>query len=236
MKTILIAMLLLAAPLMAAKKKKTPTPEPTPVVTLATTPAPLAEPWDVVTLKDGQKADGKVRGYDAFFLEFETKGAKKIQLPWAELAEVKQAELSGDAAMMRQYIKPGSAEVKSRIEAKSASKAFGKALYPGFIIHGAGFREAGNTDMFLSLAGAELFGVLVGGFGATRTTDPGLSQGERDTANYMVLGGAAVFGLTWLIDLVGAPISANSLNHEHGLTLGSELRPGGGALTASLSF
>jgi hypothetical protein len=111
-----------------------------------------------------------------------------------------------------------------------------KALFPGFFIHGSGFKEAGNTDMFLSLAGAELFGVLVGAFGAARAGDPALSQGERDTAASLAMGGVCVFALTWTIDLIGSGISANNYNQRHGLSLGLAPARQGGIITAQLSF
>lgn len=224
---ILIAILMLVGSALVAE-------DLTPTAQAAPTPAPLAAPWDHVTLKDGQQADGKIRGYDAFFLEFQLKNATQAHLPWMEIAELKPAEFSGDAAFMKQYIKADSVEVQSRIEAKSAPHARMQALYPGFFIHGYGFKDAGNQDMFLSLAGAELFGLLVGGFGGARAADPTLSRGERDTANSMLYGGAGIFALTWLIDIVGSGFSADNFNAEHKLSL--SLLPQGAAMTASVRF
>jgi hypothetical protein len=235
MKILMLALLLLPA-LGPAAEALPAAASPTAEATLAPTPAPLSPPWDSVTLKDGQWAEGKLRGYDAFFLSFELKNGAKAQLPWIEVAEVKPAEFSGDTALMRQYMKPDAVEVASRIQARSPSRARAKALWPGLLIHGAGFREAGNTDMFLSLAGAELFGIVVGGFGAARASDVSLSTGERDTANSLALGGAAVFAVTWLIDLVGSGYSAENFNAAHGLTVSLLPAPGKTAVTASLRF
>jgi hypothetical protein len=233
MKILMLALLLPAfAPAEVLPAPATVTAE----ATLAPTPSPLSPPWDSVTLKDGQWAEGKLRGYDAFFLSFELKNAVKLQLPWIEVAEVKPAEFSGDTALMRQYMKPDSVEVASRIQARSPGRSVGKALWPGVFIHGAGFREAGNTDMFLSLAGAELFGIVVGGFGLARASDVSLSTGERDTANSLALGGAAVFVVTWVVDLIGAAPSAKNYNAAHGLVFSFAPLPGKPAVTASLRF
>jgi hypothetical protein len=232
----------LAQPLLAkGKKHAAPEAAPTAQATLAPTPSamagPLAPPWDHVALKDGQEADGKIRGYDAYFLSFELKNANKVQIPWIEVAALKPAEFSGDTALMTQYLKNEPAEVQSRIQAKGGMHAFEKALWPGFAVHGYGFKEAGNNDMFLSLAGAELFGVLVGGFGFSNANSDNVSDGV-DRADALALGwsGVGIFALTWIVDLAGADASANNFNERNKLSFDMKPVDHGSVVTASLRF
>jgi hypothetical protein len=236
----------LAQPLMAKDKKKPAKQVPVAEATVAPTPAassmagPLAAPWDHVALKDGQEADGKIRGYDAYFLSFELKNATKVQIPWMEVAGVKPAEFSGDTALMMQYLKNEPSEVQSHIQPKSASQARMKALFPGFFLHGYGYKEAGNQDVFLSLAGAEIFGLLVGGFGAARASDPSIANdtqsGEQADAQALAWGGVSIFALSWLIDIVGSGYSADSFNAEHHLAFGLQPQGQAALATASLKF
>lgn len=179
------------------------------------TPTAQAGAWDRVVLKDGQKMEGRIRGHDAFFLDIESRNGTELHLPWPEILEVAPAEFTGASAFYRQNMTADNVKVTSVIEPRSPSAALGKAFWPGFFIHGYGHKEAGDTDMFLSLAGAELFGALVAGFGASKVLDAGVAQGDKDTAQYLVWGGGGVFILSWIWDIAGAPGAARAYNERH---------------------
>ena len=240
MKTILMALLLLSG--LQAGRAETISIFDTPVPTAAPTPEKaepleqLSPPWDSVTLKDGQFAEGKVRGYDAFFLEFTAKNGTKFHIPWDEISSVSKAEFSGDTALMRQYLKKDSVTVSTRIAPKNPWHAMGKAFWPGILLHGFGFQDAGNQEMFLSLAGGHLFGLLIGTFGVIRSADVSITPDERSSAALLANVGYAVSGLTWVIDIIGAPISAGNFNRAHGLTLSAVPTQNGAMALAQLRF
>ena len=192
-------------------------------------PAPLAPPWDKVELKDGQKLEGKFTGYDAYFLEVEGRNAHHFSLPWKEVATITPAEFSGNIALMKAYLTQEKVEVASFVQAKDPHVACKAALFPGIFIHGYGYRAAGNRDMFLSLACAEAFGVVMAGIGGVTVAD---SKPEDNTgmATAMLWGGIGVFVVSWYWDIIGAPMSVRDFNQKNGLTLITAPLPRGGAL------
>ncbi len=207
----------------------------------AETPAPVSATaeaeikWDRIVLKDGQSMQGRIKGYDAFFLDVEAKGSgAAFHLPWREVAEVAPAEFTGDTAMIRQYLSPDMVKVESSIQARDPYEAVSKSFWPGFLIHGYGHKVAGDQDTFLSLAGAEIFGALVAGFGAAKLADAGVAQGDKDTAQYLVYGGGAMFVLSWAWDVLGSARAARKYNERHRLILGAA--PGGVVLGLAGEF
>ncbi len=177
---------------------------------------------DRITLKDGQSAEGKVAGYDAYFLQFTLGNGSKVDVPMKEIAQIEPGDFTGDTAMISQYLSRDAAPVTVHIQPKIPSQALSKAFFPGFFIHGYGHKTAGDNEMFMALAGAELFGVLVGGFGAIRQIDPAASKQDKDFSIYLLAGGGAFFGLSWLFDIALASHSARKFNQEHHLSLAPE--------------
>jgi hypothetical protein len=234
MKYLLIAMLIFGSPLMAKSKKKHPQAQL--LVTAVPTPSPLAPPWDKVTLKDGQQAEGKIRGYDSFFLEFESKNATKFHIPWIEVSDLAPAEFSGDSALMRQYLKTDQVEVQTFIQAKNPHDVRMIAAWPGFMLHGSGYRAAGDNDSFLSLAGLELFGVGIGLFGLGQSTDTAASASDQSVSQGLMIAGGSIFLITWVWDLVGSGYAAESFNSQHGLSLSFAPTLQGNLMTAQLRF
>lgn len=183
-----------------------------------------------VTLKDGQAMDAVLGKYDDYFLTVSNSLGKNFDLPWAEVAAVDSSDLSADLPLLRGRITREPSPVGSVIAAKNPSTALAKAFWPGILLHGSGHRYAGDNDTFLSLAGAELFGVVVGGFGATELLGPTRVGEHKDTALALAVGGGAIFGLTWLWDLAFAPGAARKFNQAKGLAL--EPAKNGGAQIA----
>lgn len=172
-----------------------------------------------VRLKDGQSLDARLLKYDAYFLSIANGAGTVFDLPWAEVASVDGAELGADLALMRGRLSAEPSDVSSLIQARSGRAAFGKAVWPGFFLHGSGHRYAGDNDTFISLAGAELFGVVVGGFGLNELLGPSKDGEHKDTALALTIGGGSIFALTWLWDLAFAPGAANRFNQAKGLVL-----------------
>lgn len=181
-------------------------------------------------LKDGQRLDAKLLKYDDYFLSVSNSAGTAFDIPWVEVAAVDSAELPADLMLMKGRLTAEASPVNSVIEARHPSKALGKAFWPGILLHGSGHRYAGDNDSFVSLAGAELFGVVVGGFGANELLGPSKAGEHKDTALALAIGGGAIFGLTWLWDLAFAPGAARKFNQARGLAL--EPAQNGGAQLA----
>lgn len=220
-----IAALLLAQSAWAAR------PEKAMPASLTATASPFPAK---VTLKDGQSMKGEVLSYDAFFLVVAQAGGRKFDLPWREIAEVTLEEFSGDDAMMRQYLTPERVAVASVIQPRDPGAALAKAFWPGVLLHGYGHKQAGESEVFFSLAGAGIFGGLMGGFGLARALDAGVSESDKELARYLAWGGGAIFTISWLWDLSFAASAARKFNAKHGLAIAPA--PGGVALGTRLEF
>jgi hypothetical protein len=215
---LVLSLILAAAPAWAktAKPAKAPAPAATAVATPARTPAgPLGHVH--VRLKDGQALDAAVLKYDSYFLSIQNRLGTGFDVPWAEVESVDSQDLAADLSLMRGKLTAEPGPVNSLIQARSGSAALDQALWPGFLLHGAGHRYAGDTDTFVSLAGAELFGVVVSGFGLSELASTSEDGEHRDTSLGLAVGGGAIFALTWFYDLAFAPGAAEKLDRAKGL-------------------
>ena len=97
--------------------------------------------------------------------------------------------------------------------------AFVASLWPGILLHGWGHHVAGDQETFLNLAGGELFGVIMLGFGASEALGPDIKDESKATSQSIAIAGAAIFGVTWLWDVVDAGAAAKRFNKEHNLSL-----------------
>lgn len=172
-----------------------------------------------VRLKDGQSAELKLLHYDSVFLSAVNAKGTKFDLPWNEVASLSSADAGPDLALMQGHLTPEASPVGSQIALRQPGTAFTQALWPGFLLHGAGHRYAGDQDTFFSLAGGELFGLVVGGFGLSELLGPEKTGESKDTALALASAGGIIFGLTWLWDLGFAPGAATKFNQAKGLAL-----------------
>ena len=229
--TRLLAALLLLAPLPASLGAEVAPASASSTAAAGEAPAPEAYEATVV-LKDGQQASGKVARYDAFFLELVPSGTgKTLNIPWREVLEFRPSIFTGDSVVVKQYLSSEAVEVGTRIQAKDPGRALKAAFWPGFLLHGAGYREGGDVDMFYSLAGAELFGALVGAFGFAELGAPEVKGETKGTAQALAYSGLGIFAITWAWDLLGSGYAARAYNSKYGLALTP--RPEGGAVLAA---
>jgi hypothetical protein len=182
---------------------------------LAAAPAPAKLS---VRLKDGQALDAGLLKYDRYFLSIRNSKGTTFDVPWAEVEAVESPELGAELALLRANLTPGPEPVGSIIEARRGSTALAKAVWPGFLLHGAGHRYAGDDETFVSLAGAELFGVVIGGFGLSELANATEDGEHRGTSLALAAGGGAIFALTWFYDMAFAPGAAEKLNQAKGLS------------------
>jgi hypothetical protein len=212
-----LACLLLCLPLSAAAKPRKKAAAPVaPLVAAQPTPAPVQV---IVTLKDGQAMTGLLKTYDELLLVVANARGKIFSLPWAEVASVSALSPSPDAALMQQYLRPGPAEVVTLMAPKSPQEAWRRALWPGVLVHGAGYRAAGDNETFLNLAGGEIFSAVLLGFGLAEALGPGIPGETKITSESIAVGGGVIFLATWVWDLCGAPSAARDFNAKNDLAL-----------------
>lgn len=198
--------------------------------------APPKAPYDKMTLKDGQRAEGKFKGYDAYFLSFVEKNGTVIQVPWIEVASLDPAVDSGDNAIMKQYLKADPTEVTSFIAPKSPDLALQQALWPGFVIHGAAYHYAGDDGMYYSLLSLEAFGVGAAIFGAALVGDTADSPGDQQISGGLMIAGGALFVGSWFVDIIGAGSAVRDFNDSHKLSLSLAPSANGSMLSARMEF
>ena len=211
---------------------------PAPVVETATAPAqpgpaptlaPTPEIAITVTLKDGQTAMLTLRHYDRFFLSVSNATGTSFDIPWSEVASVDGSGADADLALMRGNITLENTRVRSLVEPRDPATALEKALWPGFLLLGSGLRYDGYNDSFVNIAGAELFGVVVGIFGAYLQVYPDSSDTSRVVPQSLCTAGIAIFAATWAWDLAFARHGAHAMNAGRRLSL--EPLPQGAQLT-----
>jgi hypothetical protein len=202
----------------------------------APTAVPAAAPSGAaitVTLKDGQRADLFLKSYDNFFLTALNSVGTRFDLPWSDVAAVDSTQAGADLALMRGKITDEPATTEVLVEPRSRGTAVVRALWPGVLIHGAGFDYAGDKGIFYDLAGAEVFGIAVAALGGYLDAYPNTEDSGRNTPSGgqdLIIGGAAVFGVSWLWDICFSPGAASDTNAAKGLAL--EPASNGGAQLA----
>jgi hypothetical protein len=177
---------------------------------------------DTVTLKDGQAVSGQIQGYDQYFLDVKSSNGHLFHLPWAEVGAVSRtagADGEWDNWLQATFISDTPAEVGTIVTPKDPSAAFKASLWPGVLIHGMGHREAGDTDRFYALLGAESFGLLVGAFGAAELFADAKPGETKSTAQILTWSGVGMFTLSWAWDMAFSYSAAERFNKDRGLSL-----------------
>lgn len=172
-----------------------------------------------VRLKDGQAFEAQLQKSDKYFLSVNNAKGTHFDIPWTEVEAVDSRDLGEGLGLLRANLTSAPSAVGTLVEPRRGGEAFKRALWPGFLLHGAGHRYAGDNDAFVSLAGGELFGVVVGGFGLSELLGETKAGEHKDTALALNIAGGSIFGLTWLYDLAFAPGAARQFNEAKGLSL-----------------
>ncbi len=191
---------------------------PAPAPAGALSAVPTAGSLYKVVLKDGQEAQLRLVDYDRYFLTVSNAKGTLFNIPWTEVASV-DGPPSGDLAMMRGDLDPDPAPVTSIIEARDPQEALRLSLWPGVLLHGSGLRYCGDYGSFVGLAGAEVFGVVLGAFGGYLEAYPNTSDTDRQVPAALIGVGAACFLGTWLWDIAFCRGTALRVDAAHGLAL-----------------
>jgi len=105
---------------------------------------------------------------------------------------------------------------------KDPTKAFLVGFFPGVLIHGYGHFYAEDNLMGTTLLTGEVVSLLSIGTGLLFESDPntfsgGLVGNASTTGSDLIVGGALLFGVTWIVDMAHAPTAADDYNHEFNL-------------------
>jgi hypothetical protein len=109
---------------------------------------------------------------------------------------------------------------------RDPSRAFLLGLFPGLLIHGYGHFYAKDKMTGVALLGGEVLSLTVIGIGLAAKNNPsGMSGGVfgsnnatiTNTGQRMIIFGCIGFGVTWLADMLHAPIAAKNYNDQWNL-------------------
>lgn len=93
--------------------------------------------------------------------------------------------------------------------------AFGIALVPGAIIHGAGHFYAGKIGTGFVLLGCEFVGTGLIGGGMISLIEKGIIKGESGEPGVMMMeAGLVLFAGSWIYDIIGSPIVVMKTNKD----------------------
>ena len=113
----------------------------------------------------------------------------------------------------------GDAKVETLLVPLDPGKARTHALLTGFLVHGWGHRYARDNATFLSLIGAQAFGLLVAGIGGNDFLDPNFKAEDQRISSAMLITGGVFFVGSWIWDIAFASGAARKFNKEKGVTL-----------------
>lgn len=118
-------------------------------------------------------------------------------------------------------------------------KAFLRALFPGFLFHGAGHQYAGQPGNGFLLLTTEIVSVPLIIFSLAESWE---QKPENDniwdyyTNSFYGFFGLNLFFGSWAYDMIAAPIKARNYNEKHGLILRLKPTEEGGKLLCIFSF
>jgi hypothetical protein len=183
---------------------------------------------DTITLKDDQEFAADVVSFDKFYLEVKLADGKDVSIPWAEVREVKHTTTPSNW-LEETYITPEAVEVKTLIAPLSPSTAFFRALNPGILIHGSGHFYAKDTNMGMSLLSGEIVSLIVMGISLAEIMQPADNDESYTVSKVVMYCGVALFGGSWLYDLIFSGPAADRFNRENTFISGGPDRDAGSA-------
>lgn len=97
---------------------------------------------------------------------------------------------------------------------KSPWIAFGIALVPGFVVHGAGHFYAGRIGTGLLLLGTEVVGMSLLVYAAVSSIALAWGGEYDPEAELWAIGGLVLFMGSWICDMVGSPLAVKKQNEK----------------------
>ncbi len=178
---------------------------------------------DTILLKDEQLFEADVVSFDSFYLVVKTAAGKEISIPWKEVRSVKHTT-TASSWLEETYMTPEDSGVTTLVTPLSADTAFFRALNPGVIIHGSGHFYAKDTNMGMSLLSAEIVSLIVMGISVGEMLSPVDQDQTYNVSQIVFYSGLAIFGGSWLYDLIFAGPAAARFNSENTFIAGGNGR------------
>ncbi len=168
---------------------------------------------DYIVLKDEQKFEADVTGFDSYYLMVKLANNKTISIPWNEVRLVKHTT-TASSWLEETYMNNDDVEITSYISPLSESEAFQKAVFPGFIMHGSGHFYGKDQNMGFSLMSAEIVSLIIMGISLNEIITPVDDQSNM-VSQVVFYTGLGMFSVSWLWDMIFAPSAAAKFNSEH---------------------
>lgn len=172
---------------------------------------------DTITLKDGQEFEADVADFDSYYLYLVIPGRDGISVPWPEVKSIRHTTTQ-ENWIENNYITADETEVKTVAAPLSASLAMQKALFPGVAMRGAGHFYAKDTNMGMSLLSAEIVSLIMMGLSVSEMLQPQEGSQATVVSQAVFFSGLAIFGGSWLYDIIFSPAAVERLNKENGFT------------------
>ncbi len=169
---------------------------------------------DIIMLKDEQIFEAEVKGFDSYYVELVLSNGKEISIPWQEIKYIKHTT-TPSSWLEQEYITQDEVEVGTLVSPLSPDVAFQKALFPGFITHGAGHFYAKDYNAGMSLMSAEIVSVILMGVGIQQLLTPEKESGDHNIPRIMLYTGTGAFLISWLYDIIFSPQVVKKYNSEH---------------------
>jgi hypothetical protein len=180
---------------------------------------------DVIILKDEQKFQADIRGFDSYYVEVQLENKKIVSIPWNEIRYIRHTTTPSDPRE-ESYMTPEEVEVSTMVTPLSRDEAMQKALYPGLILHGAGHFYAKDQNTGASLVSAEIVSLAIMGLSVPQFFAADTINYDYGVTKAVFISGLVIFAGSWLWDVIFAPGAADSYNSKHDFLLGGKENTG----------
>ncbi|MCX8094236.1 MAG: hypothetical protein N3E50_08750 [Candidatus Goldbacteria bacterium] len=169
---------------------------------------------DTIILKDDQIFEADVLSFDSYYLVLKLQNNQEISIPWDEIKQIKHTTTSKNW-MEDVYITPDDVEVTTLVAPLSTEIAFKKALFPGLLIHGSGHFYAKDYNTGYMLLSAEIVSLVLMSISFFEIISPVEKDQSFNVTKIIFFSGAAIFGGTWLYDLIFSSRAVEKYNQEN---------------------
>ncbi len=170
---------------------------------------------DEITLKDNQHFQAQVKSFDSYYLVVELPNRKSVSIPWNEVRLVRHTTTESNW-LEETYMTQEDAEVTTLVTELNRDEALMKSLFPGFLVHGSGHFYGKDQNTGMSLLSAQILSIVMMAISLNEIISP--VELETDSANVskvIFYTGVTIFGVSWLWDIIFAPVSVDKYNSSH---------------------
>jgi|YelNatPaOPRAMG01_1025707.scaffolds.fasta_scaffold13066_7 hypothetical protein len=169
---------------------------------------------DTIILKDDQIFEADVKSFDSYYLVLKIQDNQEISIPWNEIKHIKHTTTAKNW-MEDVYITSDDVEVTTLVTPLSNDIAFQRSLFPGLLIHGSGHFYAKDQNTGFTLLSAEIVSFILMTISFSEIISPVEKDQSFNMSKIIFYTGAAVFGGTWLYDLIFSGEAVKKYNQEN---------------------